>query len=188
MRGSDESLRALRDRPFELLQALEKRSREAASGHAGGEAEGEEWVGVGCLLGRERYLIPREEVREVMILPTQLTRVPGAREWVAGLANLRGQLLTVVDLRAFLGAGSSRGIRSARVLVANQAENPVGIIVDELYGFRRFLPTEFDAEIPDTEMRCERFLIGACRRGEDTWPVLSLKPLLAAEDFRQAAA
>ncbi len=182
------TLRDLRDRPFELLRELERRSRLALSGSASLDADAEEWVGIGCLLGSERFLVARDDVREVMMMPSAVTRVPGTREWVAGLANLRGQLLPVFDLRAFLGAGNSRGVRSARVLVANSPDMPVGIIVDEVFGFRRFLSSEFTDEIPDTEIRCERYLAGACIRGEEVWPVFSVQKLIAADEFQKAAA
>jgi len=179
--GRKGALRDLRDSPFELLRELERRSRLSLSGAATLDSDAEEWVGIGCLLGNERYLVARNQVREVMMMPATVTRVPGTCEWVAGLANLRGQLLPVFDLRAFLGAGSSRGARSARVLVASNGEMPVGIVVDEVFGFRRFLSSEFSEEIPETEMRCERYLDGA-------WPVFSLEKLIAASDFQKAAA
>lgn len=182
------TLRALKDSPFELLQELEKRSRLALAGATSMDADAEEWVGIGCLLGSERFLVARNEVREVMMMPSTVTRVPGTRDWVAGLANLRGQLLPVFDLRAFLGAGSSRGERTARVLVANSPEMSVGIIVDEVFGFRRFLRSEFSDKIPDTEIRCERYLDGACVRGTEVWPVFSMQKLIAASEFKKAAA
>ena len=186
--GHQGALRDLRDQPFELLRELERRSRLAASGMAAVDGDAEEWVGIGCLLGSERYLVSRDQVREVMMMPSTVTRVPGTRDWVAGLANLRGQLLPVFDLRTFLGAGSSRSARTARVLVANFNDTLVGIIVDEVFGFRRFLRSEFSDEVPETEMRCERFLDGACVRGDDVWPVFSLEKLVAAADFQKAAA
>ena len=150
--------------------------------------DGDEWVGIGCQLANERLLVARNEVREVMMMPATLTRVPGAKEWVAGLANLRGQILTVVDLRAFLGAGTSKGVRAGRVLVVDNPDMPVGIIVDEVFGFRRFGGNEFTDNIPETKLRCERYLSGACARGTEVWPVLSLVKLLDAGEFQKAAA
>jgi twitching motility protein PilI len=182
------SLYELKDQPFELLRELERRSKEALSAGLAGDSDAEEWVGIGCLLGSERFLVNRHEVREVMMLPSTVTRVPGTREWVAGLTNLRGQLLPVFDLRAYLGAGSSRGSRSARVLVVNSSETLVGIIVDEVFGFRRFLTSEFSDDKPETKLRCERYLDGSCRRGDDVWPVFSLSKLIAANEFQKAAA
>ena len=182
------TLHELRDKPFELLRELERRSRLALSGAAASDGDAEEWVGIGFQLGSERYLVARDEVREVMMMPSSVTRVPGTRDWVAGLANLRGQLLPVFDLRAFLGAGNSGTSRSARVLVASSTDMPVGVIVDEVFGFRRFLTAEFSERLPDTTIRCERYLDGCCERGDDVWPVFSLEKLLAASEFQKAAA
>ena len=75
--------------------------------------------------------------------PSVVTRVPGAKAWIRGIANVRGQLLPVVDLRAFLGGGTTNTDRSTRVLVAHHREVPAGLLVDEVLGFRRFNEGEF---------------------------------------------
>jgi len=181
------SLREFSDDPFRLLLELEGRSKAALASFAGVSMDAAEWVGIGCRLGQERYLISREEVREVMIMPGTITRVPGAKPWVTGLANLRGQLLPVIDLRMFLGAGSSKSTRGARVLVANNTETPFGVIADEVFGFRRFVETEYTSENPETIIHCDQYLNGACVRGEELWPIFSLNKLVAGEDFQQAA-
>jgi twitching motility protein PilI len=186
--AKDIPLRDLKEDPFELLQELERRSQLNAAAAGAPAADPSEWVGVGCLLADERFLIERNQVREVMMMPSMVTRVPGSKEWVAGLANLRGQLLPIIDLRQFLGAGSSRGALAARVLVTESKGLLVGIIVDEVFGFRRFSDSEFAAEIPQTGLRCERYLDGACTRGTDVWPVLNLNKLMHAKEFLQAAA
>jgi twitching motility protein PilI len=179
-------LRALREYPFELLRELERRSRVAITGSPADDVSGEEWVGIGVRLGQERFVVPRHEVREVLMLPTTLTRVPGARPWIRGLANVRGHLLPVADLRAFLGAGSAGAERSARVLVANNAEFPVGL-VDEVYGFRRFLQREHVSDFSPTAIRCDAYVEGAFRRGLEVWPVFSVERLLRAREFQHAA-
>jgi twitching motility protein PilI len=180
------SLRELRDRPFDLLRELERRSRAAAGGRDG--SEGREWVGVAFRLGPESFLVAREETREVMSLPSSLTRVPGARAWIRGLANVRGQLLPVIDLRQYLGSGTTSPGRNARVLVVNHRDIPAGLLVDEVLGFRRFADGEFEPTPPPTLVRCERYLAGAFRRGGEAWPVLSLKLLVESPSFLQAAA
>jgi twitching motility protein PilI len=181
-------LRQLRDKPFELLRELERLARAALRGQ-GQDAAGErEWVGVAFRLSAESFLVAREETREVLGFPTVLTRVPGAKPWIRGLANVRGQLLPVVDLRAFLGGGMTATSRSSRVLVAHHREIPAGLLVDEVLGFRRFSDNEFGATVPPTIVRCERYLAGAFRRGSECWPVFSLRTLLESPEFLNAAA
>lgn len=182
------SLRTLQEHPFDLLVELERRGKAALAGALGGDVDVQEWVGVGFRLGAERFIVGRDEVREVLMQPSTLTRVPGAKPWISGLANVRGHLLPLVDLRAFLGAGAGGGGRSSRVLVLNSSDLPVGLIVDEVFGFRRFLEGELKAEAPETMIRCERFLDGSFERGDESWPVFRTGRLLAADDFRRAAA
>lgn len=186
--GSTVSLRSLRDRPFELLLEFERRSRTALSGQNSEAALGREWVGISFRLAAENFLVAREETREVLGVPNGLTRVPGARSWIKGLANVRGQLLPVIDLRSFLGGGVTQAARGSRLLVVNHREIPAGLMVDEVFGFRRFNDGEFAPQVPATLLRCERYLAGAFRRGAEVWPVFSLRSLLESNEFLMGAA
>jgi twitching motility protein PilI len=185
--GADLGLRSLRDRPFELLKELEKRSRTVSTGSVPDAAAGQEWVGVAFRMGGEAFLVAREETREVLGYPAVVTRIPGAKNWVKGLANVRGQLLPMLDLRQFLGSGATTAGRNTRIVVVNHREIPAGLMVDEVLGFRRFAETEFNAEPPPTVIRCDSYLAGAFRRGGEVWPVLSLKSLVESQSFLQAA-
>jgi twitching motility protein PilI len=181
-------LKSLRDRPFELLAELERRGR-AVSAQLNEEATGgREWVGVALRMAGDLYLVAREETREVLGVPTSPTRVPGAKPWIKGLANVRGQLLPVIDLRQFLGSGVTPVTRNTRVVVVNHREIPAGLLVDEVLGFRRFAEGEFSGEAPPTVARCERYLAGAFRRAHEQWPVLSLRAILESPAFAEAAA
>ena len=182
------SLKSLRDRPFELLAELERRGR-AVSAQQGQEGTaGREWVGVALRMAGELFLVAREETREVLSVPTSITRVPGAKAWIRGLANVRGQLLPVIDLRQFLGSGITPITRNTRIVVVNHREIPAGLLVDEVLGFRRFAETEFTGDVPPTVARCERYLAGAFRRAQEQWPVLSLRSILESPGFGEAAA
>jgi twitching motility protein PilI len=187
MSGTENSLRSLRDRPFELLKELEKRSRAVSASSVPEASAGQEWVGVAFRMGGETFLVAREETREVLGYPAVVTRIPGAKSWVKGLANVRGQLLPMLDLRQFLGSGATASNRNTRVVVVNHRDIPAGLMVDEVLGFRRFAEAEFNAEAPPTVIRCDSYLAGAFRRGGEVWPVLSLKSLVESQSFLQAA-
>ena len=179
-------LRELRDQPFELLLALEARAV-AAEAPAGAAVVTDEWVGVAFRLGTETFLAAREETREVLAVPAQLTRVPGARPWVRGLHNVRGQLLPIIDLRQFLGSGVTTVQRQSRVLVVQHREVPVGLLVDEVLGFRRFPESTFEPVPPPTLVRCEHYLAGVFRREGEAWPVFGLRRLVESPAFLAAA-
>lgn len=180
-------LAALVDQPFDLLQELERRSRLAVAGQGSG-AVADEWVGIGFRIGQEQFVAGREQVREVLMLPDALTRVPGAKRWLLGIANLRGHLLPLVDLKMMLGSGRTSLRRMTRVISVNHREIPAGLVVDEVQGFRRFRDTEFIDQWSQTAVRCDRFVSGAYQRGQDTWPIFGLYDLLESSAFLQAAA
>mgnify|MGYP001820393742 CR=1 FL=1 len=185
MAGAD--LATLVEQPFELLQEIERRSRAAHSGQGAGSAPAE-WVGVGFRIGEEQFVASREQVREVLMLPDAVTRVPGARRWLLGIANLRGHLLPLIDVKLLLGSGRTTLRRTTRVISVNHREVPAGLVVDEVLGFRRFMDHEFTNEAAETIVRCDRFLGGSYQRGEESWPVFNIFDLVESNMFLQAAA
>ncbi len=78
--------------------------------------------------------------------------------------------------------------RNTRIVVVNHREIPAGLLVDEVLGFRRFAESEFSGDVPPTVARCERYLAGCFRRGQEQWPVLSLRTILESQAFAEAAA
>jgi len=179
-------LASLVNEPFELLLEIERRAKAAVAAREGGGPVSEEWIGIGFRLGTERFVAARTDVREVLPIPDHVTRVPGAKPWLRGIANVRGQLLTVVDLRSFLGAGRTQTDRHARVLLIASREVPTAVIVDEVLGFRRFRADERSETALSTDIRCERYLSGGFRRGAESWPMFNLHGLLEDEQFLNA--
>jgi twitching motility protein PilI len=136
----------------------------------------------------ELYLVARDEAREVLGVPAPLTRVPGAKSWILGIANIRGQLLPIIDLRAFFGSGPTPTSRNSRVVVVNHRDIPAGLVVDEVLGFRRFADAEFTADVPPTIVHCGHHIAGSFRRGGEQWPVLGLRALVEDPAFTEASA
>lgn len=181
-----DSLAGLATRPFDLLIEIERRSRLAAAGQTAGGTVQEEWVGVGFRVGGHLFVTAREDIREILTVPG-VTRVPGSKGWLRGLANVRGQLLPVIDLQQFLGGPQTPQSRGARVMAVNHPDIPAGLLVDEVRGFRRFTEAERSEQPPDAGPGYEPFLGGAYQRGEETWGILSLKDLVESPVFLQAA-
>ncbi len=166
---------------------MERRSRAAHAGQGAGGSQ-EEWVGVGFRIGEEQFVAARDQVREVLMLPDAMTRVPGAQRWLLGIANLRGHLLPLIDVKLLLGSGRTTLRRNTRVISVNHREVPAGLVVDEVLGFRRFNDHEFSKNAAETIVRCDRYLSGAYKRGADSWPVFNLFDLVESNLFLQAAA
>lgn len=83
-------------------------------------------------LAKERYAIEARFVREVAKL-IDLTPVPGTPEFLAGVTNLRGEILVVVDLRRFLGLSQSGLADLSRLIVLGTDCAEFGILADEAH-------------------------------------------------------
>ncbi|MBY8965602.1 purine-binding chemotaxis protein CheW [Algiphilus sp. NNCM1] len=179
-----DALRALRDQPFALLAQLDQQMR-AARFEAGEE---QFWTGLAFRLGDDAFVIPRSEAGEVLTLPA-MTRVPGAADWLLGVANVRGDLLTVCDLRRLAGYPPTPPARDTRVIVFNQPQAAMGFVVDAVYGHRQFVPADQKHALADaSEPPLRDWLLGAFVREGVSWRVLSLHRLAAAELLTQVAA
>lgn len=173
----------LRDAPFDVLLALEQRIRAARADVAAGQSQ--TWTGLAFRLRQHWCVAPRDEVREV-VSPPSLTRVPGARSWLLGMANVRGKLLPVTDLPALLGEPPAVGGRQAKVLVLNSERVPAGFLVDEVAGYRQFVPQDQQHTLGEQAPRLQPFLLGAFAREGRPWLVVSLRKLARAPVFLDA--
>jgi purine-binding chemotaxis protein CheW len=84
-------------------------------------------------LGGSRYALPMESVAEVG-RPPSLTRVPGVPSWLPGVANWRGRVLAVLDLRPLLSTAGGPLDRRARLVVLHRGTVPVGLLTEGVDG------------------------------------------------------
>ncbi|HYN75004.1 MAG TPA: chemotaxis protein CheW [Candidatus Limnocylindria bacterium] len=83
--------------------------------------------------GGARYGIPMADVAEVIQVP-RLTRVPGSPSWLTGVANWRGRVLAVVDLRPVVGNELAPLPSSARLVVMTSDVAEAGLLVEAVSG------------------------------------------------------
>lgn len=176
--------------PFDVLVDYERRSL----AHVVGLPEQLDapglWRGVGFRIGGRRLASGFDEVVEILPMP-QVTAVPGAQAWMLGLANVRGNLLPVVDLKQFLDGERTVLHESQRILLVRQPGGDVAVLIDELFGQRSFNDAQ-QLQDADTEQlkegRYAHFIDRAYRLNEQTWAIFSLERLARTPEFRQAAA
>lgn len=84
-------------------------------------------------LGAGRFAVALPAVAEVGNVPP-VTRVPGVPAWLAGVANWRGRILPVLDLRTLLGADAVPFAARARLVVLATEGANVGLLVDGVEG------------------------------------------------------
>ncbi|MBJ9974908.1 purine-binding chemotaxis protein CheW [Pseudomonas sp. S75] len=122
---------------FELLLDIDRRCRALVAAQPAEDSRPQHWSGIGFRIAGQWWVAPMGEVAEVLREPRS-SRVPGVQPWVRGVANLRGRLLPVMDLSAFLGLGPATAGKQRRVLVLDHEDLFVGLLVDEVVGLQHF--------------------------------------------------
>lgn len=84
---------------------------------------------VGLRIGRETYGIPIALVREIVRVP-EITAVPNTQEYVEGVINLRGKIVSVMDLRKRFGESNTESNKKNRIVVVEFEGRTVGLIVN----------------------------------------------------------
>ena len=174
--------------PFDVLAEYERLSLAHVAGLPAQMSAPGLWRGVGYRIGKQRLASGFDEVVEILPVPA-LTPVPGAQPWMLGVANMRGNLLPVVDLKWFLEGERTVLHEGQRMLVVRQPGGDVAVLIDELYGQRSFNePQLIDAAELQSGGRYGHFIERAYRLDDQPWGVFSLERLARTPEFRQAAA
>lgn len=129
-------------------------------------------------LDREEFGIPVTQVREV-IRVSDITRVPQAPAHVRGVANLRGRILAVVELRSRLGLPVAELSPRSRIVVVEVRERVLGLLVDAVSQVTK-VPEASVVPAPDEVVSTDAdYLIGVARWQSRLIILLDLEKALA---------
>jgi len=82
-------------------------------------------------LDNEKYCINVMQVQEVLRV-TDIAPVPGAPDYVIGIINLRGTVVTITDIRKRFGLGHKEFDDSSRIVIVEIKNSVIGILVDSV--------------------------------------------------------
>lgn len=168
--------------PFALLQEYDQRCRRNAKGLPTGAKVVADWVGIGFKLAGKRLIAPMSEVAEILP-PPKTIRVPGVLSWVKGLANIRGNLMPVLDMNKFLNSQAIDKRSDSRVLIIDRDGVVAALLVEEVFGLRRFKPDmrkDLDSSVKGS---LEPYLEGAFVDDQNEWFIFSVDRLVQHEQF-----
>lgn len=172
--------------PFASLLGIARRSQAAAQPLPAKEAAQTHWVGLGFRLLEQQFVVAMDELAELMRVP-QTTRLPGVKSWVNGVANVRGRLMAVVDLSAYLGRPSTAPKGQRRILVVEGEELYIGYMVDEALGILHFPSDSYRQGGIELAEVLNPYLEGAYQVAGTVWPVLSLVRLAKDPNLQRLA-
>ena len=172
---------------YTLLREIEARSQQYAFGIPQKVAVKRTWSGIGFRLGEVLLVSHLDAVDEIMKIP-QYTRVPSALPWVVGLANVRGILLPIMDLNAYISRQATRKGRTSRILVVRNGDNFTGLLVDEVFGIQHFFNEDYAEQAETSVAELGEYLTGCYRQHGKIWNVFSMDKLNEHDEFVNIAA
>jgi twitching motility protein PilI len=171
---------------IQLLKNIEQRNQQGGTRLSQQSERQGGWTAIDFRIAQLNYLIPLTETREIFPVPQQITEVPRSKAWVYGIANLRGELLPIFDLKCFLLGQTSKVNKRSRILVINHPDIYSGLLVDEVFGLKHFqsqpqqTPQQKDSPIA-------AYLNGNIAQNEANWDVFSFQKLASDQRFLNAA-
>jgi purine-binding chemotaxis protein CheW len=97
-------------------------------------------------VGSERFALPLEAVREVVVPQPPFARVPRCPDAVRGAMNLRGRVVAVVDLAQLVGlAPQALEASAGQVLILDQGKRALGLLIGGVVGVEAFEAPREDA-------------------------------------------
>ena len=131
-----------------------------------------------CSLGGQDFCLDAGQLREVLKVPP-LTRVPPGREYIAGVVNLRGEIITCLDIRGITGGAAGEITDRSRLIIVDTPGGKVGVLAD---GVEKMIEVEESVVQPPLSTvkgRLAEYVRGEMISGEKIFVWLDLKQVLA---------
>lgn len=171
--------------PFALLVEIAKKSRSTANELPQKSEVVTYWRGVGFMLAGQKFVAPMGEVGEILQTP-KVTKVPGVKNWMLGVSNIRGRLVPILDLAGLLDVPSKANWKTRRVLVIGEGDQQNGLLVDAVLGMQQF-PSHLLNNQVNVEESYAPYVCGGFERDGASWPIFSFTNLSQADVFLQVA-
>jgi purine-binding chemotaxis protein CheW len=142
---------------------------------------------VTAVVAGQRFGLPILRVQDVFV-PERLTRVPLAPPEIAGLINLRGRIITLIDMRRRLGlvAASTDGEQLMAIGVESRGES-YGLLVDSVGEVLKLDDSLREANPVNLDPRLAELSIGIHRLEEQLLVLIDIDRVLGLSDKRAAA-
>ena len=132
----------------------------------------------------ETYGINVMQVQEVLRV-TEIAPVPGAPQYVLGIINLRGNVVTVIDTRTRFGLPTTDLDDASRIVIIESEDQVVGILVDSVAEVVELRHSEIDSAPNIGNEESARYIQGVASRDEDLLIVVDLNKLLTEEEWSE---
>ena len=138
-------------------------------------------------LGKKNYATPLLSTREV-IEPAVCTVVPNTVPYFKGIANIRGEIIGLLDLKQKFsiesdGSSSSNSSNKSAIVIFESSIGTLGIEIDEVIGVRAINSNQIEKNTYVKSLIPHEYLIGIAKNNSELTFVLDLKKILDEDDL-----
>lgn len=133
-------------------------------------------------IGSEDFAIPLLSVREVISVP-ETTPIPKSPSYFVGIMNLRGQVISVVDLRKKLGINIKKDNPEEAVIIVSIGTINIGVIVDAISKVLSFTPDDICVVADLTTQVNAEYIQGVYRKEDKLTVLVDLPKVLDIKDL-----
>ena len=140
---------------------------------------GKELIGLGFLLSDEHYVIDASFVVEVIQI-NELTQLPSCPPFIMGIINVRGRIISVINLKTFLNLPSKGITNHNRVIVVKHQQIEIGLLADEVTGNMLVFTDQLQIPLSTLSSRQKEYLVGITK---DHTVLLDIEKFLSAGEI-----
>lgn len=138
-------------------------------------------------LDDETYGIDVMQIQEVLRY-TEIAPVPGAPDYVLGIINLRGNVVTVIDTRRRFGLADAEVTDSTRIVVMESDSQVMGILVDSVAEVVYLKANDIETAPNVGNEESARFIQGVCNRNGELIILVEFEKMLSDHEWAEIAA
>jgi len=157
------------------------------TGHSGQTSEDPVLQYVTFRLDEETYGINVMQIQEVLRY-TEIAPVPGAPDYVLGIINLRGNVVTVIDTRRRFGLSDSEVSDHTRIVVLEVEGQVIGVLVDSVAEVVYLRQSEIETAPNVGNEESARFIQGVCNKNGELIILVEFEKMLSEEEWAEMAA
>ena len=145
-------------------------------------SEDEIFQRVTFLLENETYGINVMQVQEILRY-SEIAAVPGAPDYVLGIINIRGNVVTVIDTRSRFGSMPADITDNSRIVIIEAEKQVIGILVDSVAEVVYLKKSEMEPSPHVGTEESSQFIQGVCNRDNGLFILVDLDKLLSNEEW-----
>ncbi len=135
-------------------------------------------------LDDETYGLNVMQIQEVLRY-TEIAPVPGAPDYVLGIINLRGNVVTVIDTRRRFGLPDAEVTDSTRIVVLEADHQVIGILVDSVAEVIYIRQSEIETAPNVANEESARFIQGVCNRNGELVILVEFEKMLSDQEWAE---